>query len=582
MKAFAALYWRLDSATATSHKAEALRDFLRAAIADENLRASAAWAVYFLAGGKPRQTIATRQLRRLALEESGLPEWLFEECYQNVGDLAETLDLLLPAPASTEDAPLEVWMNERLLTLRGLGDEERYERLRGWARRLPETQRLPFFKLVTGGLRIGVSRLQVIQALAEATGVEPKRMAQAMMGYTQAARTLGAADFAALIAPDAGAAAEGAAAGHPYPFFLAHAFQQPVDAMPAALGAPDAWLAEWKFDGIRAQIVRRAGGWWLWSRGEELVSESFPELAVLQDWLPDGVVLDGELVVVAPRDATAPRADDSLGDIRPFASLQQRLGRKSLGAKMLRELPVVLIAYDILEHGGEDVRHRPQTERRALLARTVHEARLRAAGLGLDLPLRLSPALQAPDWRALDALRSEARAVGAEGMMLKGLTAEYGVGRRRSGAGATDLWWKWKLDPMSVDAVLVYAQRGHGRRSGVYSDYTFAVWSAPPGDDARALVPFAKAYSGLSDEEMRQVDALIRKTTIESFGPVRSVRPTMVFEVGFEGIARSKRHRSGIATRFPRMLRWRQDKPVEEADTLAQLHDLLPAAAEGA
>jgi DNA ligase 1 len=577
VKAFAALYRRLDAATSTKHKSQALQDYLRAAIANQQLYASAAWAVYFLAGGKPRQMISTKLLRQLALEETRLPEWLFEECYQNVGDLAETLGLLLPAPKTVEEAPLDVWMDERLLPLKGVDEAERLARLRQWTRGLPQAERLPFFKLTTGALRIGVSKLQVVQALAQATGVEAKRMAQRMMGYTQAGRALRGEDFAALIAPDEAEEGHAATGGHPYPFFLAHSFQAPVGDMPALLGPVGNWLVEWKFDGIRAQFIHRDQQWWLWSRGEELVSESFPELVALQNRIPDGTVLDGELVVVKPQAAfpAEPSTTDALTDIEPFASLQKRLGRKILSAKILSELPVALVAYDVLEHRGQDIRQRPQSERRALLEEIAREARARAAGIGQDIPLRLSPALHGADWQALDALRSGARLVGAEGMMLKAQTAEYGVGRRRSGVNGAELWWKWKLDPMSVDAVLVYAQRGHGRRSGVYSDYTFAVWNGPPEEAGRALVPFAKAYSGLSDEEMRQVDALIRKTTVESFGPVRSVRPTMVFELGFEGIALSKRHKSGIATRFPRMLRWRQDKPVEEADTIDQLRALL-------
>jgi DNA ligase-1 len=576
MRSFAALYRRLDAATSTNHKNQALQDYLRAAVADPGLQASAAWTVYFLAGGKPRQMISTKLLRELALLETGLPEWLIEECYQSVGDLAETLALLLPPPEGGEDISLDAWMNERLLALKSLDDPQRFERLRQWVRVLPQDERLPFFKLTTGALRIGVSKLQVIQALSAATGVEAKRMAQRMMGYTQAGRTLRAEDFAALIAAG-DESAEGVAGGHPYPFFLAHSFQAPLAEMPALLGPVDDWVVEWKFDGIRAQYIHRDGQWWLWSRGEELVSESFPEMAALRDWIPDGEVIDGELLVVKPQASETPAlASDALSDIQPFASLQQRLGRKVLAAKILLELPVALVAYDILEHGGEDVRRRPQSERRRLLEEVVGDARARAVARGQPIPLRLSPALRRPDWASYQALREQARTFGAEGFMLKSRTTEYGVGRRRTGA---DLWWKWKLDPMSVDAVLVYAQRGSGRRSGVYSDYTFAVWSGPPEDESRSLVPFAKAYSGLSDEEMRQVDALIRKTTIENFGPVRSVRPTMVFELGFEGIALSKRHKSGIATRFPRMLRWRQDKPVAEADTIEQLRALLPVGA---
>lgn len=581
MKAFAALYARLDAATSTIHKRRALQEFLREAIADEALFGSAAWTVYFIAGGKPRQMIATKLLRRLALEETQLPEWLFEECYQSVGDLAETLALLLPAPATTEEAPLDVWMSERLLALKSFDEEQRYQRLRDWTRALPQEQRLAFFKLMTGALRIGVSKLQVIEALSETTGVERRSMAQRMMGYTQASRTLRAEDFAALIASADGEQDQSAAGGQPYPFFLAHSFHASVDEMPALLGPVENWLVEWKFDGIRGQFIHRVGRWALWSRGEELITDSFPELAPLTHWIGSGTVLDGELVVVAPRarDPGEPSATDALTDIQPFASLQQRLGRKALGAKILKELPVALVAYDILEHDGLDVRQRAQSERRTLLEATVRAAHLRSAALGQDLPLRLSPSLHAPDWRALDNLRRGARCVGAEGMMLKAQTSAYGTGRRKTGA---DVWWKWKLDPMSVDAVLVYAQRGHGRRSGVYSDYTFAVWDRPPEDAKRTLVPFAKAYSGLSDEEMREVDAQIRKTTVATFGPVRSVAPTMVFELGFEGIALSKRHKSGIATRFPRMLRWRRDKPVAEADTLAQLQALLSAGGGGA
>ncbi len=578
MKDFAALYHRIDAATSTKRKSEALQDYLRAAIADPQRYASAAWAVYFLARGKPRQMVATKHLWRLALEETGLPEWLVAESYENVGDLAETLALLLPAPEATEDLPLDAWMNGRLLALRGMEDAEKFESLRDWSRRLPASERLPFFKLITGAWRVGVSQRQVVQALSEATSVEPKTMAQRMMGYTQSGRLLLADDFDALIVAESEDMPQGAASGQPYPFFLAHSFQAPLEDMPAALGRIENWLIEWKFDGIRAQYIHRAGQWWLWSRGEELISASYPDLAPLSNFVPNGSVLDGELVVVAtdPAEGARGRAVDAVDDIRPFASLQQRLGRKALTPKILKELPVALIAYDLLELDGLDIRHQPQRERRALLENIVADAYRRAAEDGQDIPLRLSPALSGPDWASLAALREQARGLGAEGMMLKGMSSAYGVGRRKSGAAGDELWWKWKLDPMSVDAVLVYAQRGHGRRSGVYSDYTFAVWSGPPEDEKRVLVPFAKAYSGLTDEEMRQVDATIRRTTIETFGPVRSVKPTMVFELGFEGIALSKRHRSGVATRFPRMLRWRHDKPVEEADTLEQLRALLP------
>ena len=398
-------------------------------------------------------------------------------------------------------------------------------------------------------------------------------MAQRMIGYAQARRAPAAGDFEALITEVAHAEGLALDAGRPYPFYLAQSWQRPVAEMGAALGPPENWIVEWKFDGIRAQLVKRGESWRLWSRGEELISDAYPDLEPLARAAPPGLAVDGELVVMTPpRDASA----DSLDGLQPFASLQQRLGRKIVSDKTMRELPVAFIAYDLLEFGGRDIRAEPQHERRARLERLVAQAFEAAKARGERLPLRISPIVAGDSWEALAARREEARALGREGLILKARDGAYGVGRRK-GDDRTDVWWKWKLDPMSVDAVLIYAERGHGRRSGVYSDYTFAVWSADEGAANRELIPFAKAYSGLSDAEMREMDAIIRRTTVESFGPVRSVKPTQVFELGFEGIALSKRHRSGVAVRFPRMLRWRRDKPVAEADTLEILRALLPA-----
>jgi DNA ligase-1 len=341
--------------------------------------------------------------------------------------------------------------------------------------------------------------------------------------------------------------------GQPYPFFLAHPFNIGTDQFDSVLGPPAGWLVEWKWDGIRAQLVKRAGQVWIWSRGEELVTDRFPELAAMGEALPDGTVLDGEIVVW--------REDK----VRPFAELQKRIGRKTLSPKLLKDIPVVLLAYDLLEWQGRDLRTVPQAERRVLMDDLVTQ---------LQHPqLIASPMLTGESWQDLARQREAARDMGVEGMMLKQRQASYGVGRTKD----VGIWWKWKIDPLSIDAVLIYAQRGHGRRASLYSDYTFAVWDGPEEQADRKLVPFAKAYSGLTDEEMGRVDAVIRKTTVESFGPVRSVKPTLVFELGFEGIARSGRHKSGIAVRFPRMLRWREDKPVEEADTLETLAALLPS-----
>ncbi len=565
MKDFAALYHALDASTSSLAKQAALRAYLQSAPPED-----AAWAVYFLAGGKPRQLVPTKLLRAFAREAAGLPEWLFDESYEAVGDLAETIALLLPPPAQTHGLGLAAWMEQHLLPLRGRPPEALEPLLRSQWAALAAGERLVYFKLITGAFRVGVSRLQVTQALAAASGVDAKRIAQRLMGYTHIGARPTAADYLRLVAATgddgADAAADGELRGHPYPFFLAHPLQLPVEQFDAALGPPGDWQVEWKWDGIRAQLVRRAApdgsasGTWLWSRGEELVSDRFPELQALGGTLPPGTVLDGEIVVWRAAEGDAPAR------VRPFADLQKRIGRKTLGPKLLRELPVVLLAYDLLEEGGEDLRALPQHERRArleaLLARHPHPA------------LVASPLLQGATWQQLAEQREGARSLGVEGMMLKARGAQYGVGRTKD----VGTWWKWKIDPLSVDAVLIYAQRGHGRRASLYSDYTFAVWDGPPEAPGRQLVPFAKAYSGLTDAEMARVDAIIRKTTVETFGPVRSVRPTLVFELGFEGIARSTRHKSGIAVRFPRMLRWREDKPVAEADSLQTLAALLPQA----
>jgi DNA ligase-1 len=562
MRAFATLYAELDASTSTADKLAALaRYFERAPAAD------AAWAVYVLAGGKPRQTVPTALLRTTAVAEAGIPDWLFDECYQAVGDLAETIALVLPPPAATSGLGLAAWVEERLLPLRGRPADEQAAALAQWWRELDTPGRFLLVKLIGGGFRVGVSKLLVQRALAAHAGLDPKQVAQRMMGYTDAQARPSAERFAALVARDAPARVE---AGQPYPFFLAH----PLDAgvggdastLAARLGAPAQWLAEWKYDGIRAQVVRREGEVWIWSRGEELVTERFPEVVALARRLPDGTVLDGE--ILAWRD----------GAPAPFALLQQRIGRKTLTKKALADAPVTFVAYDLLEWQGVDRRHVAQAERRTLLEAVC-----------ADSAIAVSPVLAGEDWAALASLRAGARARGVEGLMLKRRDSAYGSGRTK----AEGLWWKWKVDPMSVDAVLVYAQRGHGRRASVYTDYTFAVWSRAPRDagEARAvveaiaarvpaegglqLVPFAKAYSGLSDAEFSEVDRVIRATTLDKFGPVRSVVPSLVFELGFEGLQRSSRHKSGIALRFPRMLRLRRDKPLHEADTLATLEALL-------
>ncbi|MEO8752883.1 MAG: ATP-dependent DNA ligase [Casimicrobiaceae bacterium] len=564
MKQFAQLFAELDTTTATGAKVDALKRYFALAAPRD-----AAWAVYFLAGGKPRQVVSTGVLRALACERAGIDDWLFDASYQAVGDFAETVAHVLPPPSRESDMPLADWVETRLLPLRGADPATQAELVAAWWDELDATGRFLLTKLIGGGFRVGVSKLLVQRALAEGAGVDAKLIAQRMMGYTDGRATPSAQSYLELIA---GSNEGTQTPGQPYPFFLAHQLDVALPEFAAKLGPPADWMVEWKYDGIRAQIVKRAGQVWIWSRGEELVTERFPEVVALASTLPDGTVLDGEIVVWKD------------GHVAPFNLLQQRIGRKTLSRKVLADAPVDFIAYDLLESGGTDTRERPQRDRRALLEL-----------LALAQPLlRLSPVETQTTWDAFAALREEARSRGVEGFMLKHRMARYGTGRRKQDDLASGTWWKWKIEPFSVDAVLVYAQAGHGRRASVYTDYTFAVWNRPPADaeeadavvgaiarreppapDALQLVAFAKAYSGLTDEEFQQVDRVIRQSTLEKFGPVRSVKPSLVFELGFEGINRSARHKSGIAVRFPRMLRIRDDKPLHEADSLATLEAML-------
>ena len=579
MQSFISLYQSLDASTSTAAKVDALERYFAMSPAGD-----AAWAVYFLSGGKPRQVVSTGVLRSLACARAGIDDWLFEECYQAVGDLAETIAHVLPPAPQRSSLGLAEWIEQRLLPLRDASPDEQAQRIASYWDELDADGRFLLTKLIGGGFRVGVSKLLVQRALAAVAGLDAKVVAQRMMGYTDKTHRPDAAAYSRLVSKEPVA---GADAGQPYPFFLAHPIDVPLSDFDGALGPSDDWLVEWKVDGIRAQVVRRAGQAWIWSRGEELMTERFPEITSLAGHWPDGTVLDGE-ILVWQRGSDRPAA---------FNLLQQRIGRKNLTKKILADAPVTFLAYDVLELDSVDRRDMPQRERRELLERLAQQI----AQTPDAEPLRLSPLLHG-SWDELAALREQSRSRGAEGFMLKHHAAVYGAGRRKqampagsAAAGAkAGAWWKWKVDPLTADAVLIYAQAGHGRRASVYTDYTFAVWNRPPRDAAEAqavvdaiaarqpaqpgalqLVAFAKAYGGLTDAEFRDVDRTIRQTTLEKFGPVRSVRPTMVFELGFEGINASPRHKSGIAVRFPRMLRIRSDKPLHEANTLDDLRALM-------
>ncbi len=558
LAAFSALLLDLETASGTLARRQRLALHLRQCSPED-----AAWSVRLLSGERLRRLLPVAALKQAAMALTGLPPWAFEECYESVGDLAETIALLLPPAQAPSDEglaarPLAEWMQQHLPTLREADEPARLAQLQAWWRALPAAQCFALNKLITGGLRVGVSRAMVAAALAEAFAQPRHDIEARLMHFMQQPASAQAWQRLVQPLPDDPAPA----LGGPVPFFLSQSWvvapgEDAAQRLQATLGEASGWCWEWKWDGIRAQLVVDAQGQLqVWSRGEELVTERFAELHS-PHW-PAGLRLDGELL------AWAHAQERPL----PFGELQRRIGRKTVSRRLLQEVPVVFMAYDLLAHEGQDWRERPLAERRAQLATLL--GGLQATPLGPVL--RLSAQSPVREWAELPAHRQAARSQGTEGLMLKRLDAAYGRGRTK--ATAQGELWKWKLDPMSVDAVLVYAQRGHGRRSGLYTDYGFALWN----DERTQLQPFAKAYSGLSDAEIREVDQRIRSTITEQFGPVRQVRPTLVVELGFEGVMRSARHKSSFAVRFPRILRLRPDKPVEEADQVGALRRLLEAA----
>ena len=528
MRRFARLYETLDHTTSTNAKVAAMVAYFQAAPPGD-----AAWALFFLTQRKIKRLLPTRVLWDLTLELTGIPPWLLEHSYAAVGDGAEVVALLVDRPAEAaeaDDVSLERWVEERILPLKDMDLPAQAAAMRRYWSLLDTSGIFVLNKIITGEFRVGASATLAIRALARAAGVPQATMAHRVMGDWRPS----AAFFAALLAPESAQPPD----SRPYPFFLA----SPLEADPESLGPREDWLAEWKWDGIRAQLVRRGGAAYIWSRGEELVTERFPEITAAATRLPEGTVLDGEVLAYRR-------------EVLPFAVLQTRIGRQRLGADVLAQAPVALMAYDVLERDGRDVREEPLAKRRLHLRDLLARA---------DAPALLaSPVVEAASWSDLAAVRAQSRARNVEGLMLKRLLSPYRAGRRRGD------WWKWKIAPYTIDAVLMYAHPGHGRRATLFTDYTFGVWKA--GE----LVPVAKAYSGLSDQEIHELDAWIRRHTRERFGPVRVVEPSQVFELAFEGIARSTRHKSGLAVRFPRILRHRTDKPAAEADTIETVQALL-------
>ncbi len=531
VKQFAELFVQLDQTNKTNDKVALIKSYFSEAPEPDQL-----WTLAFFTHKRPRRPVKSSLLRQWAAELAEIPDWLLEESYHSVGDLAETISLILPPPTTTQDQSLAYWI-DYLQALGPLDDDEKKARTVAAWQQMTQPETFVFTKLMTSSFRIGVSQNLVTRAVAEVYDLDKTIVAHRLMGDWKPSTTT----FENLILQHNA----GDQLSRPYPFFLAH----PTDAEQIASFGPVAdWQAEWKWDGIRAQVIVRGGKLYVWSRGEELITDKFPEFAPFETALPDGTVIDGEILPY------------TLDQPLPFAALQTRIGRKNVTKSILKSAPVVLMAYDLLEWQGTDIREKPLSERRKLL-----EA-LQAQHAELSV-FQLSVIVEADDWEALKELRERSREYYAEGFMLKRRASAYQVGRKRGD------WWKWKVEPLTIDGVLINAMRGSGRRAGLFTDYTFAVWDERDGQ--RQLVPFTKAYSGLTDAEIRQVDNFVKRNTQEKFGPVRAVTPKLVFEIGFEGIQRSKRHKSGVALRFPRILRWRHDKKTDEANTLAELQELL-------
>jgi DNA ligase-1 len=530
MKAFSELFTSIDQTTSINEKAEALVRYFASAPEQD-----AIWCVALLTGKRPKRTVKTTELWQWSAELSGVPQWLQAESYHIVGDLAETISLLLPRAQMEKDMPMNAVMND-LINLVDKSEEDRKAYVVGMWASLGVKELFVFNKLITGGFRMGVSDKIIIKALAKQFDISENVVAHRLAGKWEVQNNT----LKSLLSE----AATEADISRPYPFYLSY----PLETFPEELGDINEWTIERKYDGIRGQIIVRGGTLFVWSRGDDLLTNKFVEFHGLENILPDGTVIDGEIIPVKD------------GMFLPFHVMQTRIGRKNVTAKALKEAPLAMVCYDLVEHNGVDIRHLTLQERRNMLETLVAQA-----GTDREVPLLLSPILTCSSWAKAAEERLRSRENNCEGLMLKRKNSEYRTGRRKGD------WWKWKIDPLSVDAVLMYAQRGHGRRANMYTDFTFGVW------DGEELIPFCKAYSGLTDKEMNEVDNWVKKHTKDKFGPVRSVAPALVFEIGFEGINPSPRHKSGVAVRFPRMLRWRMDKTAREANTRADLIDLLNA-----
>ena len=520
------------------------------------------WILLLLMSSRQKRVITGRRLKDILQASFRMPSWLIDDCFAQVGDSAETISLLWPQLKSEltdaniecsevynklfnepkESKPLHWWMETLLPAIKDATETTQNRLILKLWSDIADQDHYLTNKLITGGFRNGVSKGLVVKSIAKAYKLDESTVLERLMKPIEINNIW----FQELTHPvsinrtDRGAI--------PYPFYLA----SPVEIEKIKETPPADWRLEYKWDGIRGQLIKRDTGAYLWSRGEELVNHVFPEIIEMAENLPDGTVLDGE-ILCWQKDVRKPMA---------FASLQRRLGRKTVNKKLLKECPTVFLAYDILEHKSIDIRAYNLRDRLKLLE---------SVQLNYNHPcLVIDNEKEFAEWEELIQLRDRARLEGAEGLMIKKISSHYLSGRKRG------YWWKYKHDPMTLDAVLIYAQAGTGKRANLFTDYTFALWdNSNKNSKDRKLVTFAKAYSGLNNSELMELDKWIRTHTIERYGPTRVVEQKQIFEIAFEGVMESKRHKCGLAVRFPRIHRWRIDKPVMEADCIEQAQALL-------
>jgi DNA ligase-1 len=529
LQLFAGLVNEISSSTKTNDKLQSLVNYF--AVAPD---ADKVWVIAIFSGRRPRRAVNLKLMREWCLEMVQIPDWLFTECHHTVGDFSETLALLLAGTEiiQHENQNLSNYL-EKLISIEKEDESIKKKFIVESWRQMNMQEKFVFNKLITGSFRIGISQKTIVNALAKVIEHSPSVLAHRISGNWDPLTT----SFNELLSESIAVTDF----SKPYPFYLAYAIEHDVE----NLGEPQLWQAEWKWDGIRGQMIKRNNELFVWSRGEELITDKFPEYFILKDLLPDGVVLDGEII---------PAID---GKPLSFSVLQTRIGRKNISKKQLQEAPICFFAYDLLEYNFEDWREKPLVQRRKKLEEIISSFEHKS--------IQLSEKINFDSWNELAEIRKESRNKNSEGIMLKRKDSTYKVGRKRGD------WWKWKIDPLIIDCVMVYAQKGSGRRSNLYTDYTFAV------KDGDELITFTKAYSGLTDKEFAQIDHFVKRNSLEKFGPVRTVKPELVFEIAFEGIAASNRHKSGVALRFPRMNRWRKDKTVDEINTLDDLKEMLRA-----